>query len=73
MQLRSPRKYRAIQDFANVSQAELAQDVRSTGIFNNEAKAVTGAARKILDDFGGEVPHARPAHCAAARSGRTGN
>jgi endonuclease-3 len=50
------RKYPTIQDFANVSQAELAQDIRSTGFFNNKAKSVIGAARKILDDFGGEVP-----------------
>ncbi len=50
------RKYPTITDFANASQAEMAQDVRSTGFFNNKAKSLIGAARKILDDFGGEVP-----------------
>ena len=50
------RKYPAIQDFANVSQEELAQDIRSTGFFNNKAKSVIGAAKKILSDFGGKVP-----------------
>jgi endonuclease-3 len=50
------RKYPTIQDFANASQAELAQEIRSTGFFNNKAKSVLGAARKILSDFGGEVP-----------------
>lgn len=50
------RKYPTIQDFANASQDELAQDIRSTGFFNNKAKSVIGAARKILSDFGGEVP-----------------
>ncbi len=50
------RKYPTIRDFANVSQAELAQDVRSTGFYNNKAKSVIGAARKILNDFRGEVP-----------------
>ena len=50
------KKYPAIQDFANASQQELAQDIRSTGFFNNKAKSVIGAARKILDDFAGEVP-----------------
>jgi endonuclease-3 len=49
-------KYPTIQDFANASQDELAQDIRSTGFFNNKAKSVIGAARKILSDFGGEVP-----------------
>jgi endonuclease-3 len=50
------KKYPTIQDFANVSQAELAQDIRSTGFFNNKSKSVIGAAKKILADFGGEVP-----------------
>src|SRR5580658_5013127 len=50
------RKYPTIQDFAAASQDELAQDIRSTGFFNNKAKSVIGAARKILSDFGGEVP-----------------
>ncbi len=50
------RKYPTMRDFAAVSQEELAQDIRSTGFFNNKAKAVRGAARKILSDFGGKVP-----------------
>jgi endonuclease-3 len=50
------RKYPSIQDFANASQAELAQDIRSTGFFNNKSKSVIGAARKILTDFKGEIP-----------------
>lgn len=50
------RKYPSIQDFANVSQEELARDIRSTGFFNNKSKSVIGAARKILADFGGQVP-----------------
>jgi len=51
------RKYPTIQDFAAAKQEELAQDIRSTGFFNNKSKSVIGAARKILSDFGGEVPH----------------
>jgi endonuclease-3 len=49
-------KYPTIADFANVSQDELANDIRSTGFFNNKAKSVIGAAKKILNEFGGEVP-----------------
>jgi endonuclease III len=49
-------KYPTIRDFAAVSQEELAQDIRSTGFFNNKAKSVIGAAKKILADFGGKVP-----------------
>lgn len=50
------RKYPAIEDFAAASQDELARDIHSTGFFNNKAKSIRGAARKILDEFGGEVP-----------------
>jgi endonuclease-3 len=49
-------KYPTMQDFANAAQEEMANDLRSTGFFNNKAKSVIGAARKILSDFGGEVP-----------------
>ena len=50
------RKYPAISDFANVNQEELANDIRSTGFFNNKAKSVIGAAKRIQNHFGGEVP-----------------
>lgn len=50
------KKYPAIQDFANVSQEEMAQDIRSTGFFNNKAKSVIGAAKKVLTEFNGKVP-----------------
>lgn len=49
-------KYPTIEDLANVSQAELAEDIRSTGFFNNKAKSLIGAARRVLTAFGGEVP-----------------
>jgi len=50
------RKYPTIADFANASQAELAQDIRSTGFFNNKSKSLIGAAQRILTVFGGKVP-----------------
>jgi endonuclease-3 len=49
-------KYPTVADFARAGQAELAQDIRSTGFFNNKAKSLIGAARKILSDYGGQVP-----------------
>jgi endonuclease III len=49
-------KYPTPQDFAAVRPEVLADDIRSTGFFNNKAKSVTGAARKLIADFGGEVP-----------------
>src|SRR6202158_6557798 len=50
------QKYPTIRDFASARQEELAKDIRSTGFFNNKSKSVIGAARKILSDFGGEIP-----------------
>jgi endonuclease-3 len=49
-------KYPTIEDFAHASQAELANDIRPTGFFNNKSKSVIGAARKITTEFRGEVP-----------------
>lgn len=50
------QKYPTMKDFAAVSPEVLAQDIKSTGFFNNKAKSVVGAARKILSDFHGEIP-----------------
>lgn len=50
------RKYPSIEDFAHANQAEMANDIRSTGFFNNKARSVIGAAQRILRDFGGQVP-----------------
>ena len=50
------RKYPTMQDLANANPAELGQDIRRTGFFNNKSKALIGAAQQLLADFGGEVP-----------------
>jgi endonuclease-3 len=49
-------KYPTVYDFAAAHQAELARDIRPTGFFNNKAKALIGAAKKIVSEFGGQVP-----------------
>jgi endonuclease-3 len=49
-------KYPTPADFAAVKPEVLAQDIRSTGFFNNKAKSISGAAKKLLSDFGGAVP-----------------
>ena len=36
--------------------AELEQDIRPTGFFRNKTKSIMGAGRKIVKEFGGEVP-----------------
>ncbi|HET9405704.1 MAG TPA: endonuclease III [Candidatus Sulfotelmatobacter sp.] len=51
------RKYPAVQDFAALAPEQLEPDVRSTGFFRNKSKSVVGAAKKIVADFGGQVPN----------------
>ncbi len=50
------RKYPTVQDFAALKPEQLQPDVRSTGFFRNKSKSVVGAAKKIVSDFGGQVP-----------------
>jgi endonuclease III len=50
------RKYPTVQAFAALTPEQLQPDVRSTGFFRNKSKSVVGAAKKIVTDFGGQVP-----------------
>ena len=49
-------KYPTPEDFAAARQEVLANDLRRTGFFNNKAKSVIGAAKRIVNEFGGKVP-----------------
>ena len=49
-------KYPTVEHFAALQPEDLEDDVRSTGFFRNKAKSIVGAARKIVQDYGGEVP-----------------
>jgi endonuclease III len=51
------QKYPTVQAFAALAPEQLEPDIRSTGFFRNKSKSVVGAARKIVADFGGEVPN----------------
>jgi endonuclease III len=50
------RKYPSVEAFAAITPEQLEPDVRSTGFFRNKSKSVVGAAKKIVADFGGQVP-----------------
>ena len=50
------QKYPTPQDFAAVRPEVLANDIRSTGFFNNKAKSIAGAAKRVITEFGGKVP-----------------
>jgi endonuclease-3 len=49
-------KYPTPKDFAHANPAELEQDIRPTGFFRNKTKSIIGASKKIVEEFGGEVP-----------------
>jgi endonuclease-3 len=49
-------KYPTPKDFAYAKPAELEQDIRPTGFFRNKTKSIMGAAKKIVEEMGGEVP-----------------
>ncbi len=50
------RKYPTMEDFAALKPEQLEPDIRSTGFFRNKSKSVVGAAKRILSEFGGQVP-----------------
>lgn len=49
-------KYPTIRDIAAAPKDELAMDIRSTGFFNNKSRSLIGAAKRVLEEFHGEVP-----------------
>jgi endonuclease III len=49
-------KYPTPEAFAALNPEELEPDIRSTGFFRNKSKSVVGAARKLISEFGGQVP-----------------
>jgi len=50
------RKFPTVEDLASVPQEELAQEIRTCGFFNNKARSIIGAAKKVQGEFGGQVP-----------------
>ncbi len=50
------KKYRSARDWAAAPQEQIEEDIRSTGFFRNKAKNIKGAAKMIVEEFGGQVP-----------------
>ena len=50
------RKYPNVEAFAALTPEQLQPDIYSTGFFRNKAKSVVGAAKRIVSEFGGQVP-----------------
>src|SRR5947199_6486468 len=49
-------KYRSPDDYLAVPPDELERDIYATGFYRQKARSLRGTMRKLLDDFGGEVP-----------------
>jgi endonuclease III len=50
------RKFPTPSAFARASLPAIEEEIRSTGFYRNKAKSVSGAAKRIVADFGGQVP-----------------
>jgi endonuclease-3 len=50
------KKYPTAEALARARPEELEAIIKPTGFYRNKAKAIIGAARKIVSDFGGQVP-----------------
>ena len=50
------RKYPTLQAFADADIKELEKDIYSTGFYKNKAKNIIGCAKKLISEYGGEVP-----------------
>ncbi len=49
-------KYPKIEDFASATPEALGKDIYSTGFYNNKAKNIIGAAQRVLEVYGGDIP-----------------
>jgi endonuclease-3 len=50
------RKYPSAADFAAADPQILEEEIRPTGFFRNKTKSIIGAARRIVEEYGGRVP-----------------
>ncbi len=50
------RKYPSAAAFAHADPAVLEEEIRPTGFFRSKAKSIIGCCRKLVEDFGGQVP-----------------
>lgn len=49
-------RYKTASDFAEADEDELSSFIRSTGFFRNKTKNIIACCKKLISDFGGEVP-----------------
>ncbi|MEE1313623.1 MAG: endonuclease III [Lachnospiraceae bacterium] len=50
-------KYPDLEAFANADVGQLEQDIYSTGFYKNKARNIIACAKKLIEEYGGEVPN----------------
>jgi endonuclease-3 len=50
------RKFPSPRAFAEASLPAIEEEIRTTGFYHNKAKSISGAAKKVVSEFGGKVP-----------------
>jgi endonuclease-3 len=50
------QKYRTPQDYLAVPEDELRADIKPTGFFNQKAISIRESCRRLIEEYGGEVP-----------------
>jgi endonuclease III len=50
------RKFPKPADFAAAPLEEIEVEIRSTGFYHNKAKSISGAAKRLMSEYGGKVP-----------------
>ena len=63
-------KYPDLEAFANADQKELERDIYSTGFYKNKAKNIIACAKKLIEEYDGEVPRDMKALTGLAGVGR---
>lgn len=49
-------RYKTAEDFANADILELESIIKPTGFYHNKARNIIGCGKKLVSDFGGQVP-----------------
>lgn len=50
------KKYDTLEKFAYADVAEMEEDVKPTGFYHNKARNIIACARKLVEEYNGEVP-----------------
>lgn len=52
------KRCKTVKDYTELAAEDLEKMIKSTGFYKNKTKSILGAAKKVLNEFGGKVPQA---------------